>query len=424
MLYKWLSHFSIQKKIVLASSWVIFIALTPIVVVMLCYEYYAAQKTTLEEIRVNTSIVGDSAAAILAFEDEKSANELLATLHRSPNIVQATLLMPNGQVLAQYKKEGLQANNWGTQEAITTGENITWSHITIYQPIFIKTQYVGKLNLMASLHSFHTRLAWYVFATLMTGVIALFIAIRMAIRISKTITDPIFMLANSAEKFSINNEAVINLPADSQDEIGTLSRAFKYMMLEIKSREMSLQQKAFYDQVTALPNRHYFHDRIEASVEQANKYNVACVLMLIDLDDFKIVNDQHGHDVGDFLLKAVGQRIRDSLRKMDMVFRIGGDEFAVILDNTADPEQIERLARKIIRAVSTPFTINNLTINVGASIGISIAPSIANTMDLIIKTADLAMYQVKALGKNRYQIYADASIPKGDVDSMPDVPHN
>jgi diguanylate cyclase (GGDEF)-like protein len=410
MLYKWLSHFSVQKKIVLASTWVTFIALTPIIVVMLCYEYYVVQKATLEEIRNDTSILGDSAAAILAFGDKKSANELLATLHRSPNTVQATLLMPNGQVLAHYNKQGSQANSWVTQEAIKTGENITWSHIIIYQPVFIKTQYVGKLNLMMSLHSFHTRLAWYVFTTLMTGAIALFIAIRIAIRISKTITDPIFMLANSAEKFSINNDAVINLPADSHDEIGTLARAFKYMMTEIKSREMSLQQKAFYDQVTSLPNRHYFHDRIEASVEQANKYNVSCVLMLIDLDDFKIVNDQHGHDIGDFLLKAVGQRIRDSLRKMDMVFRIGGDEFAVILDNTNDPELIDRLARKIIRVVSTPFTINNLSINVGASIGISIAPGIANTMDSIIKTADKAMYQVKAMGKNRYQIYADTDI--------------
>jgi diguanylate cyclase (GGDEF)-like protein len=193
--------------------------------------------------------------------------------------------------------------------------------------------------------------------------------------------------------------------AGRADEIGDLSRAFGGMITNLKERDDRLQELAFYDAVTGLPNRHFFQERIEQSVANALRYQQRCCLMFIDLDDFKIVNDTLGHHIGDELLHEVGRRLKGGLRDNDMVCRIGGDEFAVILENVKDLHTPAMLAEKIIVALSESATLQGHRVVVGASIGISACPDFASDTSSLLRTADTAMYVAKGRTKNTYHQY-------------------
>jgi diguanylate cyclase (GGDEF)-like protein/PAS domain S-box-containing protein len=161
-----------------------------------------------------------------------------------------------------------------------------------------------------------------------------------------------------------------------------------------------LQRLAHYDALTGLPNRILFNERLEQAIAQCKRKGATMALMFMDLDKFKIVNDTMGHDVGDMLLKEVTNRISGCLRETDTVARMGGDEFTVILGETATPDEAAIVARKIIELISAPFNIGNNIANIGTSIGISIYPNNGEDSATLIKRADIAMYAVKQAGRN------------------------
>ena len=125
-------------------------------------------------------------------------------------------------------------------------------------------------------------------------------------------------------------------------------------------------------------------------------------LMFIDLDGFKEVNDSHGHEIGDMVLKKVSERLLDSLRETDTVARIGGDEFLVIQTEIHDKSAITKVAEKIVKQVSQPFIVEDLEINIGASIGIAVYPKNGVDSRVLMKKADDALYYTKRTGKNNY----------------------
>jgi len=166
---------------------------------------------------------------------------------------------------------------------------------------------------------------------------------------------------------------------------------------------------AHFDQLTGLPNRLLFKDRLCHACSQANRMNYLGALLFIDIDRFKVVNDTYGHPVGDKLLKAVADRLTSCLRNNDTVARLCGDEFTVILENINHVDIAASISQKIIEALCQPITIDNHEIFIGASIGISLFPFITDTsIDLgehLIKQSDAAMYHAKKLGRNNFQFY-------------------
>jgi len=160
---------------------------------------------------------------------------------------------------------------------------------------------------------------------------------------------------------------------------------------------------ARYDTVTGLPARSLFEDRLEQAIELASRNDQTVCVLFIDLDHFKHVNDTHGHAAGDLLLKEVGQRMIDTVRASDTVARIGGDEFAIILQNPAEPKDAKIVAQKLIAVIRQPIQIREATACVGASAGIAMYPENAKTADNLLKCADEAMYDVKRNGRNDYR---------------------
>ncbi|OTE95444.1 hypothetical protein BCS42_00690 [Crenothrix sp. D3] len=176
---------------------------------------------------------------------------------------------------------------------------------------------------------------------------------------------------------------------------------------ERKAIEEKIQQLAFFDPLTGLPNRRKLHDRLQYAIAINRRNHNQFAVFMMDLDKFKAVNDKLGHAAGDELLKQVAARIIDCLRDSDMVARLGGDEFVFVLENLKIPEMADIIALKVIASLTLPFQLSdNNTVQIGASIGISIYPQHGNTPESLMDHADTALYQAKDNGRSCFAYFS------------------
>jgi len=177
---------------------------------------------------------------------------------------------------------------------------------------------------------------------------------------------------------------------------------------EKKITEEMIWKQANFDVLTELPNRNMFHDRLEQEAIKCKRANLSLALLLIDLDQFKEVNDTLGHDIGDLLLQEAGARISNCVRSSDTVARLGGDEFIVILSHLESKTHVEDVAQKIIKLLAESYYIGDHVVHISGSIGITLFPNDTNDIDALIKNADQAMYAAKKLGRNRFSYFTQS----------------
>jgi diguanylate cyclase (GGDEF)-like protein len=176
-----------------------------------------------------------------------------------------------------------------------------------------------------------------------------------------------------------------------------------------------LETYAHDDSLTGLPNRKLLMGLLEQVLKKAQLKGSIVALMFLDLDGFKGVNDTYGHEMGDLLLKSVAQRLTNCIRQSDTVARLGGDEFIVLLCGAQNISNVIKIADTIIQKLNEEFNINNTSINIGASIGISIFPNNTSNPDEMLQMADKAMYEAKNDGKNHYKFSDDMQMKSLNV---------
>ena len=177
------------------------------------------------------------------------------------------------------------------------------------------------------------------------------------------------------------------------------------MLIALKQSEAENSYRANYDDLTGLPNRSNFIERLDEAIKRSQRVTDKIALLFIDLDRFKTINDTLGHDYGDELIKQVALRIQGSSRETDVVSRLGGDEFTLLLTNMDDEFQASVIAQHILNQLSTRFVINGHEIYSSASIGITIFPGDGNDIGTLLKNADMAMYEAKDQGKNTFRFF-------------------
>jgi len=180
------------------------------------------------------------------------------------------------------------------------------------------------------------------------------------------------------------------------------------ILLDVSDRkraEEEIAYRAYHDELTGLPNRPLFADRLEVALANARRKKMRVAAMFLDLDDLKIVNDTLGHATGDALLKMVAERLTETLRAGDTVARVGGDEFVILLPEVNHEADSLRAAQKILRAIAKPFMLDADEVHITASIGVAIGPRDGETAEALIRNADGAMYRAKQSGGNRVELY-------------------
>ena len=184
--------------------------------------------------------------------------------------------------------------------------------------------------------------------------------------------------------------------------------AFSRDITEKKEQQEKLEYMAHFDALTDLPNRLVLADRIEQTIAQSARRECLVAVAYLDLDGFKEVNDTHGHDVGDTLLKALSVKMKGLLRKGDTIARIGGDEFVALLTDFTQKDDIKHFLDRTLEAISSPIEVDGNVVNVSASIGVAFYSKEENLgAEKLIRQADIAMYGAKVHGKNRYEFFTE-----------------
>jgi diguanylate cyclase (GGDEF)-like protein len=204
-----------------------------------------------------------------------------------------------------------------------------------------------------------------------------------------------------------------------QIDASLLERSIRYA-IERKRSEEQIIQMAYFDNLTNLPNRILFQDRLKQALAHCERYQRQLAMLFLDLDNFKRINDTLGHFMGDLLLKEVANRLKSCVRKNDSVgrqnideldrsvARLGGDEFIILLNEINNAHDVAKVAQRVLTALSKPFFVLSQEVFITASIGIIVYPFDGSDIDTLLKNADTAMYHAKSQGRNNYQFYKES----------------
>ena len=251
-------------------------------------------------------------------------------------------------------------------------------------------------------------------ASLILAVVALMLSVIGSILIAGNITRPINALAGAARRIQ-EGDYTQKVNDAHKGEIGALASTFNHMLDGIASREKENLRLAFEDNLTGLPNRAMFHDRLSQALLVARRHGHPLCVMMLDLDRFKHVNDTLGHPVGDLVLAEVAVRLRQLLRESDSVARLGGDEFAILLAS-GEPERASAVANKVLHSLEAPIMAEGQPIDVGTSIGIVYYPEHGEDANALLRRADIAMYAAKR-AKSGFATY-DPKLDEGRQDQL------
>jgi diguanylate cyclase (GGDEF)-like protein len=219
---------------------------------------------------------------------------------------------------------------------------------------------------------------------------------------------PIVVLSGQADEdyaVAILNRGVQDYLVKWEGDGRIILRSIRYA-IERKRSETKLNYLARYDSLTGIPNRQYLRDQLERAATRALRTRTQMALLFLDLDRFKMVNDTLGHQLGDNLLRAAVQRLRDTVRPGDQLARLGGDEFAVLLEDVKGPLELEAVARAIIERFQEPFLVGTRLVSVTASLGVTLCPTDSTDPMALLNNADIAMYQAKEQGRNNFKFFA------------------
>jgi diguanylate cyclase (GGDEF)-like protein/PAS domain S-box-containing protein len=206
------------------------------------------------------------------------------------------------------------------------------------------------------------------------------------------------------------------LTDESGNMFGILSVA--YDITERKRVEEHISHVAHHDALTGLPTRTLLRDRLHVALDRARYNQSSVALLMVDLDNFKRINDTIGHHAGDAALISIANRLRASIRRSDTVARMGGDEFVVMLEDIHAVDEAERITRKILEAIRQPITINSEIHSITASVGVCIYPERAEDDQTLFRNADAAMYCAKSEGRNSYQVFSESMASANDKKRM------
>jgi len=320
-------------------------------------------------------------------------------------------LLANPVILAARIEAVLGANGFvaelGSRSEVDFGRAAIYP---LYSPVD-HIELIGSLRVVqntAEVNGAAARSALYQTSLMLVQVLAA--VLIMAVILRTRFINPIIQLAQALN--TIQPGSSMRLPVAVQhadDEIGLLTRGANTLLAaaesaidEVKAQRNELERLATHDHLTGLPTLRLAADRLRIACGLARRAQRKVALLFIDLDGFKPVNDNFGHDVGDEVLCEVARRLSGSIRAEDTVARIGGDEFIAIVGNLADADAVKSVATCISEAVARPIVVAGHYIHIGASIGIALFPDDAEDMEGLHRAADQAMYQVKKSGKGRF----------------------
>ncbi|ACC74118.1 EAL domain-containing protein [Paraburkholderia phymatum] len=325
-------------------------------IVLLVYQAVSLRASLTDIARLQAAMVSENVSAALVFGDRRAAGDVLQHMRSLPYVESVAVFDKDDARFVLYAREGVSdaERNEGTLESVSHPRRLSFEDVIVSAPVELNGEHLGTVVLVATTEQMQAQFQRYASFIFGASACALLIA--------------------------------------------------RFVMTRMKSRlndaERRLEYLALTDPLTDLPNRRAFFEELERRIASPARSKAPLTLVLIDVDDFKTINDTLGHGAGDELLKLVAAALKETVRAGDIVSRIGGDEFAVLASLDREPHQSQSTAAKIVLALARPFTLQGRSVAVTASIGYSRFPDDADDVPALVSNADIALYAAKNNGKN------------------------
>ncbi len=373
---------------------------------------------TLSDARARAALLAADVTPALLRRDTVQASRVLNALRYVPNVRLARLTDSSGGLVAEFHGAG-----WQDITLLSSGNDRDYfarRHLETVHVITTGKRPLGKLVLATDLTTMRYELVAFGVKVALLAAVALLLAFTALHLLQQAILKPFAALAAVLRRAVDEKRFELRVPTGPEDEVGVLATDVNALLERITMREAALRQEfaerteaqrrieelAHFDPLTKLPNRHYFLRQLERVLITAAQSGSAGAVLLIDLTGFRRVNEAFGHDAGDTLLLQFGRRVTAKLRDGDMLCRLGGDQFALVLQQVSGETHISAVANKILSAVQDPISIGEHATHVGACIGIAVFPVDGDEPHIVTRNAETALRRAKSKGQNGHCFFA------------------
>ncbi|NVN91189.1 MAG: EAL domain-containing protein [Desulfuromonadales bacterium] len=407
---------SMQRLVIMLACSIVLVAT---LLSFLVYSYVSFNQESRERLGALGDIIGADVGAALSFGDEQAVTKSLAALRADPSIKQLFVLDEKGHVSAYYNKNTFMKPADLPQRLITLQSEVKRKIFElspgVERPIIKDGSRLGTILIEQDEYILTRKITVSTGISVIILLVALGFSYLLADRFQRVITEPVTSMATTMQEVSYTKDYSKRVVASGTDEMNQLADRFNEMLTEIERRDVNLLERqdqlhhmANFDALTGLPNRVLFNDRLEQALLRATRTGEYLAVLFIDLDNFKLINDTHGHRTGDQLLLETASRLAAAIRADDTLARLGGDEFTIFLQDVKTPENALSVARKHIEKLFQPYQIEDKRLFVSASIGVALFPEHGATAETLVKNADSAMYLAKEKGKNNVELFTDS----------------
>ena len=382
--------------------------------VMLAVAAMFAHSATKERARTIARLIAAGSEVPLVLQDPERGREVLSVLLLSDGIIGARLIDRDAKVLASAAvSDAAQSASGGTWAL----RSFDMSKVTATFPVIDRGETLGYAEVTLRDQYLSRALSGFVASGFAVLALMALTWIAISRSIGRRLSMPLTRFSVVTRKIRDTADFTHRLPAnDNVAEVRALSEDFNAMLdvierstLEVKERNRDLARLAFYDPLTGAANRVLLLDRLTQLIDAHQRDGQSFAVVAFDLDDFKLINDQLGHQVGDAYLRAMTVACKAELRPTDTFARLGGDEFIALLPDVATRDNALIVARKLADAVSSANHVHTSTIPCSASMGVGLYPRDGDTTDALLARVDAAMYRAKAAGRNQISCVSRAA---------------
>ncbi len=415
---------NIRTKLTLITAASAAIALLCVLAAFVMQDLRLVKRVKHEQITSQLTSLSSNLAHALAQQQFDTAVNLLQTVSTTHGIVEAELTDSAGRILVRHV---MPVSDRDEFDAV----GLRFSSRRFSHPVAWQGEPLGTLQVLISFADVEKRVAYLILYSVLAFAFAIVIAVFVARLVQKIVTQPLLRLNQLTQNVVVSGNYGLRARVRGSDEIAQLGQAINSMLEQIQQRDVMLERqvaqrtqelkrlaeefryRALHDALTGLPNRALLTEEFIRAVAHASRVKKHFALILLDLDNFKVVNDSLGHEAGDQVLKCVSKKLRQALRAEDIICRLGGDEFVILIEDLDDNAQVPAVGHSLLATLAEPLWVGGRPITVGLSVGISIYPQHGSTLEELSDNADSAMYRAKHGGKNQFIIYeATPGIPE------------
>lgn len=430
----WYQSLSLHSKqiliIILINALSLFIAST-----LYFYNNFTAYKQNqVTQLEGKAKVIEGTITSALLFHDSHAAHEQLASLVQDPGILFAGVydshktFFANYDSRLHYRRPNLEDYEVGLHYE---KPNV----IEAVSEIYYDNELIGYLFIAQDTSGLVDQMIRHALITLAVFIMSLLFAYALSLLMQRWLSKPIKDLVEVIQHITSSRDYSQRLVPKHKDEIGQLINSFNTMLDAVKLRDdklrqhgdeledlvnlrtRQLHQRSNYDALTKLPNRHFLIEQLEHRIEIAGREGSEIAVLFLDLDRFKVINDNLGHSVGDEVLKVAAERLTTAVRSNDNVARWGGDEFVIFLSNITSLRDVETIAEKVTSTLEEVIVLADRQFHISTSIGISLYPANGKDAFTLLKHADIAMYRAKDRGVGTYALY-NANMDSGSADRL------